>query len=68
MSEQSPPDVKKHSSLKRAATKLIPTILAVAIASSSDSKAPLITPITPPISQEQGQVETEKLHLNRKLP
>lgn len=69
MSEQSFPDAKKHSLLETAVKKLTPIILAATIAFYSDSKAPLTTPITPPlIPPEQGQVETKKPYLNRRLP
>lgn len=62
MAEQSSPEARKHSPLKTVAKKIAPVILAATVAFSSDSKAPLTTPITPPlISQEQGQVEAEKI-------
>lgn len=61
MPEQSSPDIKKHSRLKTVAKRAAPVIVAALTAFSSDSKPPLITPVTPPpISQEQGQVETRK--------
>lgn len=61
MSEQSSPDIKKHSSLRKVAKRIAPLLIAAVAAFSSNVEAPPPISITPPpISQEQGQLEIEK--------
>lgn len=61
MSEQTSPDVKKHSRLKNVARKIAPVIIAATTILSSDSGS-LPTPVIPPLaSSEQGQKEAEKI-------
>ncbi len=62
MSEQSSPEIKKHSPLKAVVRKIAPVIIAAATMFSPDSKVTLPTPVIPnTISSEQEQKETERI-------
>lgn len=62
MPEQPTSEIKKHSPLRTIVKKIAPLVIAATAAFSSNAEAPPPIAITPPaISQEQGQVEIEKI-------